>query len=258
MSTTTVALIGLLSGMAGALIVEGLKLAYRRWQEGLLPWSHSIGSASPPAPGSEMADWGPLVDSDRLPARPLAPPSTATPAPAPIPAGGPVPARTASPEGQPARTPVPGERPFPVPVNPAIAESDLRPAASPALPAPGEEQRDRTPVMVYSQESSILSALENSAEVEAVLRASRGRPGRDGPNRGAPPPIPRVSTPPAAPAAAAGTPAVPRPEIRKTLEDEVSDMPGGLPIWAVYLVLGGSIILALVFLFLALQPLLGR
>ena len=102
--------------------------------------------------------------------------------------------------------------------------------------------------MIYSQDSSILTAVENSDEVEAILQASRGKPG-----------APRkTSKAPSRPEPAqAGPVSTQLPEVRPTLEEEAAARPAGIPFWLLYVLLGVSILLALVFLFLALQPILG-
>lgn len=248
MTPTSVVLIGLLSGMAGALLFEALKLAYQHWQ------ARSAGTA--------VAKSLPLVAGE-LPSQPEQSAARDLPAPSQIPDSDPSPVtRHPSPvtSHQAEETTKVGPPPRPsiaTPVNPAIGNGGLKPQNS-VRPGVGKSARSkddnaraRSPIMVYSQENSILSTLENSDEVEAVLQASRGR--GSNPRRPVKPGGP-VEPEPAAPE----HPVVPLPEVHMTLEEEAAAAPAAMRLWAVYIALGISIVLAIVFLFLALQPLLGQ
>ncbi len=245
MEPTTVALIGLLSGMIGALLIEALKHAYQRRQAG---------------PQEEVARLeslrGSASQAGTLPVKG----ALDAPAGTPDPPAPPLPATSVGLElGEGVVTRV-GARAS-MPVSPAIGERDLNPIPeSPSPPSPGYplgpagrggngNSQKRTPVMIYSQDSSILTTVENSDEVEAILQASRGKPGAPRKTSKAPPS--RLEPVEAGPAPA------PLPEVRPTLEEEAAARPAGIPFWLMYVLLGVSIVLALVFLFLALQPILG-
>jgi len=247
MNPTSVVLIGLISGVAGALLFEALKLAYQRWQVSAARTAVAkslplLAGDLPPQPEQPAAPElrGALETSDSDPSPITRQPSAVT-----------------TPQGEETTKVAPPARPsITAPVNPAIGDGDLKPgtpdrrgAGKSAHGADGNA-RPRSPIMVYSQENSILTTLENSDEVEAVLQASRGR--------GSSPRKPHKPGGPSEPEQPAPeSPAVPLPEVHMTLEEEAAAAPASMRLWAVYIALGVSIVLAIVFLFLALQPLLG-
>ena len=257
MEPTNVALIGLLSGMVGALLVEALKHAYQRRparpqaEEAKL---ESLPESAPQAGAKSLGD----PRGAPVPAVPPTPPAPPVPPAPPMP---PTPATGVSWEPGESEVTRAGAR-VSLPVNPAIDERDLKPIPAsptpPSLPAPtgsgapaggNGNSRKRTPVMLYLQDSSILATVENSDEVEAILQASRGKPGARRKTPKAPPSRPEPVE--------AGPAPVPLPEVRPTLEEEAAARPAGIPFWLMCVLLGVSILLALVFLFLALQPILG-
>ena len=226
MNTTTVILLSLFFGIVGALLVEAAKFA----------WVRAQASRQPPTR---------VLDSYRA-----APAATARPANA---NGGEIEHTEAVSLGDIAGTPIPAPPVF-APVNAAISEASLQ-ADSAA--------RQSGPIMIYSQENSVLSTIENSDEVDAVLQSSRGagwsKPPANRPARKPAAPTPAPSPARSAQPAAARLASPPRPELPRTLEEKTeSSAAGGVPLWAVYAVLGGSILLALIFGFLALQPFLAK
>ena len=258
MEPSTVALIGLLSGMAGALLIESLKQAYQRRQAGAQVEEARLESLPESAPQAGTVSVRGALDA---PASAFMPDPPAPPTP-PLPPIPPTPAISVSSEsGESEITRVDARASMPV--NPAIGERGMKPIpespSPPSPPAPPRSgspagaggngnSRKRTPVMIYSQDSSILTTVENSDEVEAILQASRKKPGAprksskasSGPEPVGPEPVP-----------------APLPEVRPTLEEEAAARPAGIPFWLMYVLLGVSILLALAFLFLALQPILG-